>query len=85
MWKPEINNQTLPTGMSSMEGQQRKYNILGDTKVILTRINNIIIYIKYKSHHISYIIINNMIIYMKYKLYFVSYTIIRNIIYTKKQ
>ena len=27
MWKPDVNNQTLPGGVPSMKKQQKKYNM----------------------------------------------------------
>ena len=35
MWKPENNNKTLPTRLSPMEGQQKKYNSQGDLRALL--------------------------------------------------
>ena len=38
MWKPKIDNyQTLPTGMSQMEENKKKYNIQGGMEVLLGR------------------------------------------------
>ena len=35
MWKPDINNQTLPHGVPQMERHQITYNIQRNTKFLL--------------------------------------------------
>ena len=37
MWNSENDNQALPPGVTSIERQQKKYNIHGDIKTLLER------------------------------------------------
>ena len=37
MLKPETDNQTLPSGVSSIKEQQKKYDILSDIKTLLEK------------------------------------------------